>query len=124
MLQQPQRGLACYFAAALAICGEPGDVAAVDYWGGMIYFLALPTVYVPTLALVEARLGGTRPGALFPLAGAGVGILPLLLFGFMWNARSFRPELILFAVLFGATGGLLGLSYLAIRRTMIAASAT
>jgi hypothetical protein len=92
------------------------DLVPVAFWSAAAFCVAIPTVYIPTMALLRALLGGYKPLLWFPLAAVLLGIIPTILILFLWGggvsaSSLFTAEATLFYVMFITVGIIFGLGY-------------
>lgn len=60
------------------------DIRSLALWGGVMVTFATPLTYLPAMFALKARVRSRWP---FPVAGALLGTVPLLLFALMWGAN-------------------------------------
>jgi len=82
------------------------DTQSLAIWGGVMAAIAVPLVYLPALMALRRRLRSWWP---FPIVGALLGVVPLMLFLMLWSGGNpvagwFSQAGLILTVVFGAFG--------------------
>lgn len=121
-------GVTTYFAVLLLAFAErpswSGDTKAVLFWSALAFSVLFFVLYVPVLRRIRHMLRGVDPLWPFPLAAGALGVVPTALIEFLngGNLRSMlSQEALLFYVLFGAIGIVVGVGFAVVDRNASAA---
>jgi hypothetical protein len=112
-------GLLAYLAALAVLYGErisPGDLRAVVFYSIIAFAMCYWLVYLPVLRVLQRLLPG-RSDWPFPLVAILLGTVPTTLIAFFLGGSLralLTPEAILFFVLFGVVGLVIGVGFVRI----------
>ena len=112
-------GLVAYVTALKLLSGQTisgGDVNAVLGWSGLAAAVAVGLAFAPVMFALRRRLSSRSAGLwLFPLVGALLGVLPVLLILAVWSPNVFHavfsPEAGLFFCMFATFGAVFGAAF-------------
>ena len=116
-------GMMAYLAALRAFYGQDissGDLAPTFFWSLLAWCIVSFVALLPVFRWLQRRGGWSMRPATLGLAGLAACFLPTALVLGVWGGLTLgdlvSPEAILFEVLFGVSGVILGVGYAALRK--------